>query len=553
VAVAAPSRRRWPIFLGVALVLCLIAGVGGYLLARQWLHLGTNEAAKLMPAKTSMMVSVSPNPLQLNQLQKLQAIAGAFGAVTGSQGALPSNLLDTQLDIDLQKDIAPWAGLEMAAGVTDLGRGDTGLLVAAAMRDSNGARKFTDKLLTQLEKDGRRFSKETYNNVEIIYQSSGSTDDQLAFAQINGFLVAGAPPAAVRQAVDTAKGRSQTLEKDATYQKAIKELAGKGIGYVYLDWAALERLGNTGVSSTTPATRALQAIGATLNVESKGIRMDFVVLQDPARLSTTQLQALQAPANRNRVLSALPENALFLLSGQKLRAGYDQIIELAQTTGEEGVEDSMREIEQELGFSLERDLFNWTNGEYALAFYEDPAGLLGSPETPFNFALLLEASDRRAAERGMKNAFDAMIDNLGNISWADETFGGVKFSTLSDLQGDVTLGYGQVGDFMVFGSSTRILSTAVDAVRAPLSKDADFKEATAPLPVKNGGYAYVNIERFVDLIYRNMSSYEKQDFNRNVQPYVENVRAIAAASQPGGKDGVMRGSVFVLFAEGAFK
>lgn len=82
VAGAAPSRRRWPVFLAAALVLCLIVGAGGYLVARQWLHLGANEAAKLMPADTSMMISVSPNPLQLNQLQKLQAIAGAFGVMT---------------------------------------------------------------------------------------------------------------------------------------------------------------------------------------------------------------------------------------------------------------------------------------------------------------------------------------------------------------------------------------------------------------------------------------------------------------------------------------
>jgi hypothetical protein len=550
VAGAAPSRRRWPIFLGAALVLCLIVGVGGYLLARQWLHLGTNEAAKLMPAKTSMMVSVSPNPLQLNQLQKLQAIAGAFGAMTQSQRALPSNLLNTQLDIDLQKDIVPWAGLEMAAGVTDLGRGDTGLLVAAAMRDSNGARKFADKLLTQLEKDGRRFSKETYNNVEIIYQSSGSASDQLAFAQVNGFLVAGAPPAAVRQAVDTAKGRSQALEKDAIYQKAIKELAGKGIGYVYLDWATLERLGNTGTSVTSPASRVLQAIGATLNVESKGIRLDFMVLQDPAKLSTTQLQT---PANRNRVLSALPDDALFLLSGQKLQAGYDQLIELAQQVpGEGSIEDSVQEIEDELGINLKRDLFNWADGEYSLALYEDPTGLMGNQDTPLGLALLLEAQDSRTADRGMQNIVNGIMAN-STSSRSTATFGGVKFTTLADRSSNVTLGYGQVGDFMVFGSSTRMLSVSADAVRSPLSKDALFKAATAPLPAKNGGYVYVNIEQFVDLVYRNMSSSAKQDFNRNVQPYIENVRAIAAASQPGGKDGVMRGSVFVLLAEGAFK
>lgn len=549
----APSRRRWPIFLGAALVLCLIVAVGGYLLARQWLHLGTNEAAKLMPAKTSMMVSVSPNPLQLNQLQKLQAIAGAFGAMTQSQGALPSNLLNTPLDIDPQKDIVPWAGLEMAAGVTDLGRGDTGLVVAVAMRDSNGARKFTDKLLTQLEKDGRRFSKETYNSVEIVYQSSGSTSDQLAFAQVNGFLVAGAPPAAVRQAVDTAKGRSQALATDAIYQKAIKELAGKGIGYVYLDWAALERLGNTGASSVSPATRALQSIGATLNVEATGIRLDFIVLQDPARLSTAQLQALQAPANRNRVLSALPDNALFLLSGQKLQVGYDQLIELAQQVpGEGSIEDSVQEIEEELGISLKRDLFNWADGEYALAFHEDPAGLMGNQNTPFSFTVLLEAKDRRAAEQSMARIADNMI-YMFHEEFTDETIAGVKFRTVTGSYGDTALGYGFVSDFMVIGGSRRALGAAADAGRSPLSKDAVFKAATAPLPTRNGGYAYVNIERFVDLIYRNMSSYEKQDFNRNVRPYIENVRAIAAASQPGGKDGVMRGSVFLLFTEGAFK
>ena len=124
---AMTRRRRWLPWVAGGLALLLVLCLGAVVLARTWLHIGTNDAVKLMPENTSMLLSISPNPLQLRHWQRLQTVAGAFGAAANTTGALPSDLLGTGLDIDLQKDVLPWMGFELAAGVTDSRSGRTGL------------------------------------------------------------------------------------------------------------------------------------------------------------------------------------------------------------------------------------------------------------------------------------------------------------------------------------------------------------------------------------------------------------------------------------------
>jgi len=535
-----------------SLALLLVLSLGAVVLARIWLHLGTNDAIKLMPVDSPMVLSISPSLLQVRQLQKLEAVAGAFGAAAQGTGALPTDILDTQLDIDLNKDIMPWAGLEFAASVVDTGQEEAGLLVAAAVRNSGAAEKFTDKVRGQLEANGKTFEEETYRNVNIVYQTPDYSGAGLAYAQFSGFLVAGASLDALHRSVDAAQGRALALSKDATYQKIMGQLRGNRAGYFYLDWATLMRMSHDYTLSELPIGQAMQGIGAALSLESNGIRLDYSLVLDATKLSQTQLAALRPAASRNRAVTAAPDDVLFIATGAKLRGFFDQLAAFLPSD-DGGLSQSIREIEDQLGISLESDLFTWADGEYALALVEDSAGLMGDQTIPLGSALLIEMNDRRAAERTMNRIAVNLAAQSGE-QFADETIAGSSFRTLTDPYADITLGYGFVGDFVVMGSSRQILNSLANASDFPLTKDAIFKEASASLPEKNSSYIYLDVTALVNLFYRQMSNSDKQNFDRDVRPYIATVRAVTMATQAAGsKDDTLHGSLFVLFDEGTLK
>jgi hypothetical protein len=540
-------RRRWLPWVAGGLVLLLVLCLGTASLARTWLHIGTNDAVKLMPENTSMLLSISPNPLQLRQWQRLQTVAGAFGAAVNTTGALPSDLLGTGLDINLQKDVLPWMGFELAAGVTDIGQGEPGLLAAMAMRSASGAHKFTDKVRGQLEAKGRTFAEETYQGVDITYQVADSSTggrSGIAYSQTNGFLLLGSSLDAVHQAVDAVQGRSPALSKSKVYQKVLKALDGNRAGYAYIDWATFQRALNLSEGSPLSVQLGLEGVGAALVLEADGIRMDYALAYDTGALSAGQRKALTASADPNRILATIPADLLFAATGQQLRNSFDQVSEALRTTGQDP-ESAIREIEQALNLDLERDVFAWANGEYAVALIEDSQGLLGDTTTPFSFLMLIEARDQRTAESTMTK-IASTLESQSSVSFRDETIGGSRFRTMGD--GSVTLGYGFIKNTLVIGGSRRALEAAAEAVATPLANDDRFKTATAPLPRRNGGYLYLDAERVWQMLYRRMSDSEQKDFDLNVRPHLEGLQTIAVASeQPASADDLQRGSVFIAF------
>ncbi len=546
----APRRRRWLPWVAGGLALLLVLSLGAVVLARTWLHLGTNDAIKLLPTDSQMTFSISPSLLQVRQLQKLEAVAGAFGAAAQGTGALPTDLLDTQLDIDLNKDIMPWAGLEFAASVVDTGQEEVGLLVAAAVRNSSAATEFTDKVRGQLEASGKTFEEENYHDIQIVYQTPDYSGAGLAYAQYNGFLVAGTSLDALHRSVDVAQGRAPALSKDAIYQRTLGQLPGNRAGYLYLDWAALNRKLDT--PSGLPVDQQIRGIGAALSLQSNGIRLDYSLVLDTKNLSPTQLAALQPSASRNRVVAAVPDNTLFIASGSRLRGLFDQFAAF-QLSDDEGLNQAIQDIEDQLDISLERDLFTWADGEYALALVEDSSGLMGAQTYQLGIALLLEANDRRAAELAM-NRIAVYLGDLSGIQVVDETIVGSNFHVLADPYSDTSLGYGLVGDFVVMGSSRQVLNSLARASGSPLAKNTVFKEASAPLPEKNSGYIYLDVASLVNMYYRQMPDSVKRDFDRDVRPYIGAIRAVTMTAKPAkGTDDTLHGSLFVLLDESTFK
>jgi hypothetical protein len=157
---------------------------------RAWLHVGTNDAVEIMPVQTLVILSVSPGPTQLRELQKLRGI-GLFLPSTDADLRSAADALFREIDVD--RDILSWVGLEAAAGLVNnterpvASGGSPELLLAIATRNKAKSQAFLDRMRIEIESEEVALRDAVYQNVPLVYQDP----EGLAYAQFKGFVVVG--------------------------------------------------------------------------------------------------------------------------------------------------------------------------------------------------------------------------------------------------------------------------------------------------------------------------------------------------------------------------
>ncbi len=78
-----------------------------------------------------------------------------------------------------------------------------------------------------------------------------------------------------------------------------------------------------------------------------------------------------------------------------------------------------------------------------------------------------------------------------------------------------------------------------------LSKDPPSNKAGGPLPGKNGGYFYLDVEQSWEIIYDALSPYAKEQSDRNGRPFLNPIRAVALATRQSAKGETRQGTLFI--------
>ena len=562
----AMKRRSFFSGLIVAVVALLLLGAGGFYWIAAQSPLGllrqgaetTPSAAIFVPKQAPAMMSLLVNPDQLEQFRQVVAHPADRRRSRQEITQFKQSLL-ANTGLEYERDVQPWLGDEITIALTtvDFDRdpvngNQPGYLLAIATKDPERSREFLQLFWQKRAIAGDDLSFEQYQGVKLIYAVVPSGEKALAATKKaqrkdldaipdslfpvpalasavvgDQFVLFANHPKVLRDAITNVQAVDLNLSNAKPYAQALDTLTQPRIGLTVVNLAQLTAwLEGSAAESTVNATGKTQA----LDVEKAAIEQKYQtmaialglnplgLMADTALLTTDGKGTSNTPALTQSVtaLQHLPDASPFSLSGTNLDrtwnrlssdlAGYEVLSKLLNQPL-----DSVRSRWQ---LDLEKDVFSWVKGEYALGLLPD-----------FAVEPVAKASKKQSdklqrqnplpndwifvAQRSTENADQAIahLDDLakeqglsvGSLSLGEQTVSAWTRLTPTSgknqaktLQAEVQGVHATVGNYELFTTSIEAMDQALQAVGSSLKNSDRFNQAIAPLLQPNNGYVYLD-------------------------------------------------------------
>ena len=461
-------------------------------------------SAKVVPDEALMATFISTDPKPWLQLQQFGTPEAEKLIKQGFQDF--NRQLLTQYNIDYEQDLKPWVGSVAIAVLpssssrsvqfTPQSKSAPNLLMVVGIKDKLSAWNFanklkSDKALTTQEIDykGEKIT-ETASKGESTYSSV-----------LGDRLVLASDKQAVEQAIDTYKGEPSFANKDG-----VESLLSKGVNLknsvaqVYLpDYAGVmqQLIESSPNGKHLPlealALQQVKSMVAGVGIDEAGIRMKAIALVDPnAKIVNYQPSA-------GKILSNFPIDTFALVSGNGISRQWSAFVDQTKNISEVNLAlGYARQYLKTYNLNLDKDVFGWMDGEFALAAIPSSQGLLAS--IGFGGALVFDTSDRAGAEATL-NKLDAIAKN-NFVTVASRDIGGKTITEWQVPFQGALLGHGWLDNHTIF---VALGDSVVDAIATPnssLNNSESFKAVTGSLQQPNVGYFYLDIDRTMSVVNR---------------------------------------------------
>lgn len=564
-ALSPPSsakKSKAPLIISIVVavvVLCAVCVVA-VILGRQYLPILRPKlaASKLMPADAAFFASINVDIEDTAGFKHLDEI---YGDIAEIEDALDEFLdeMEDELDISYKDDIKPWLGPELAIAVTNMEgvlKGDVeepGIIIVAATRDTKASDAFLEKMLEYLEDQDYDVDKETYQDVTYhVAQPERGGGPPVILSTVKKSVILTLDEDDMEDVIDAAQGKSDSLADNERYTKLVGVLPADAVIHMFYDLEDLmeaglksfrEELRYSGLelpSETFEYIEAFQACGLALSLDKEGVQLDVAITFDPDVLSDEVLETLGAEASANRILKRIPANVLGFVSSQNLAGAWKGAF--AMLTEFPEAEEQLEDLEEQLGLKIDEELLDWLPGEFALALVKAK----GIEDVPLGGFAIFEVDDQEGAEDTLKDIVD-VLEKYAYLEFKDEDISGVEMQVLMDPDSEeIILGYGFTDEHVIIGFAEDALEKAIDDDIQSIADDETFKTVRKHLPRRTGGYFYVNVEATWRLAYKNMSDWDQDNFDENVRPFLEPIKAIGIAAPPTDPEkGISQGTLFL--------
>jgi hypothetical protein len=473
---------------------------------------GSSDAlgsAKVVPSTALMAAYITTDSQAWAKLQQFGTPEAQKLVAKGLENFNKEMFTDS--NISYEKDIKPWVGGVMIAllppnaakPVADFNlspgapnaptnvKQEPNILLVVEIKDKISALSFANKLKSQ---KGIKFQESDYQGQKII-ETTENGKPTYSVVLNNSQLVLAPEKQAVEKAIDTFKGQSSFASKEGA-SSILKGVDVKNsLAQIYVpDYASMvQQLAATNPQATQlpPQTLAqlkqVKSVVAGVGVDDGGMRVKAIANLDP------QLSKYQYQSTPGNIVGQFPTDTFALVSGNGISRGWETIVEQSKDYPE--MKQTLEQVRGQLkGFNidLDKDIFGWMNGEFALGAIPSNQGVLAN--VGFGGALVFDTSDRQTAEATLTK-----LDTLAKtqpINIANRKIGGKDVTEWQIPQQGALLTHGWLDQDTVFIAVGGPVAEAIaDRKTASLDNSDAFKAATGSLPKPNTGYFYLDMDK----------------------------------------------------------
>lgn len=513
---------------GVLALLALSAGGFYWLTTQTPLNLlaggptTTPAAAVFVSKEVPLLVSMLVNPDRLEALRQVFATPKERSLAHAEFEQIKKSLL-ANTDLDYSRDIQPWIGDEITLAVTnpdfddrDRSKGEqTGFLLAVSSQNADRSQQFLKSYWQKQSRADKTVQSELYKGIQINYKKlptakqkiapilpfnplslpNSTLPSSFATAAIGGrsasgnnlnFVLFSHSPNILRDAINNLEAANLNLSNSPNYQKAFQQLnQGRiALAFVNLPQPATEQ--NLQVSPNSLAV----AVG----VNRRGL------LAQTALVTSRENTASPTLSEPVQALQYIPSASPFAVASTDLRNFWADLSSVVSVNAEVSklVDRAIADIQQSWSVNLPQDIFNWVQGEYALAVVpssSNSADWVFVTETSADSAKAIDKLDEIARSKEYSIG-SFTLRNQKITAWTQLTTSSNNGKENNRQSAIVTEAKGvraTVGKYEIFTTSVEAMDAALKAAETgSLVANQDFQISIEALPPANDGYFYLD-------------------------------------------------------------
>ena len=464
---------------------------------------GLPVGSEVLPQTTATTLTFTTNENQWQQLQQF-GNRETKAALAESFTKLRDRYL-TSNGLNYNRDIKPWVGQEVT--VAFLPPVSNNNQPASQPFNPNGlvdtppvfilpiANRAQAQALMAIPKtaDGQAWVERDYKG-QKIREVHGQEEPAYAATVIDNRIVVVSPSApAIEQVIDTFKGKPP-LSRISEYSQAFKQLKTVApFVRLYVNVPATEKMTASNPAQPIPP-QALsllhnnQGMVSTVNLVQEGVR-----LQGLSWVAPDSKVRYRTDNKAQRMPSLLPSQTVMMTSGGSFKQFWQETSQKndknpAPRASGYSLSTIQSGLENLTGMNVEKDFLPWMDGEFALGLITEPAT---APTPAAGIMLLIQASDRRAAEQALKKLdqvvkdryqFQVSQSDAGVVKWVSQ------FTALSTTHGWLD------GNVLYLAIGPGVSNLVAPAAGKTLAEADLFRRATATDLPANNGHFFLNAE-----------------------------------------------------------
>ncbi|MEG4093478.1 MULTISPECIES: DUF3352 domain-containing protein [unclassified Microcoleus] len=481
----------------------------------------TPAAAVFVSKQAPLLASMLVNPDRLEALRQVFATPEERSRSHAEFEQIKKSLLGNT-GLDYSRDIQPWIGDEITLAVTttdfdgDSSNGQqAGFLLAVSSQKVDRSQQFLDSYWRQQSRADKTVHSELYKGFKINYKQAplakkkstsllpfnqfslqnSKLPSSFATAAIGGnlnsgnhqnFVLFSNSPIVIRDAINNVESANLNLNNTPEYQKALQQLnQGRiALAFVNLPQSAIEQ--NPPVS--------LNSLAVAVGVNRRGL------LAQTALVTSRENTASPTLSEPVQALQYIPSASPFAVASTDLRNFWADLSSAVATNAEVSnlVDRTLADIQQVWGVNLQQDIFDWVQGEYALAVLPN-----SSNGADWIFAAENSADSQKAIDkldeiaRSKEYSIGSFtLRNQKITAWTQLTTNanyGRENNRKSAIETEAKGVRATVGKYEIFTTSVEAMDAALEAAATgSLVANQDFQTSIEPLPPSNDGYFYLD-------------------------------------------------------------